>query len=421
MPTRPVACLILAGGQGTRLNVLSKRRAKPGVPFGGTYRIIDFVLSNCMHSGVDRVGILTQYRPGSLLEHIGSGASWDFVGRRRTLDVLPPYRGRKGSDWYRATADAVYQNLAWLKNADAELTLILSGDHIYSMDYRKMLEFHRSKKADVTLAVRRERREELSQFGVVLIHGDGQIFGFQEKPKEPRSDLVNLGIYVFTTDVLIDGLVRDRDVPGSEHDFGKNVIPSLVDRARVMAYPFDGYWKDVGTVAAFWEANMDLLRQLPELDLRRWQVATNWELEIGTRTPARIRTGAETLAVVVSPGAVIGGKVCRSVLSPGVLVEPGAVVEDSVLMHDTRVCHGATVRRAVIDKDVEIGVGATVGGNAADAPANRDYPTHLSNGITLVGKSAKIPAGCQVGQNCLIADGVQVQLQHVPSGRSVLE
>lgn len=421
MATRSVACLILAGGQGTRLNVLSKRRAKPGVPFGGTYRIIDFVLSNCMHSGVDRVGILTQYRPGSLLEHIGSGASWDFVGRQRQLDILPPYRGRKGSDWYRATADAVYQNIAWLRDAKAELTLVLSGDHIYSMDYRKLLDFHRTTKADVTLAVKRERPEELSQFGVVLIHGDGQIHGFQEKPKEPRSDLVNLGIYVFTTEVLIQALVADRNVAGSEHDFGKNVIPSLVGKDRVMAYPFDGYWKDVGTVGAFWEANMDLLRQLPELDLRRWQVATNWELEIGTRTPARILPGAETHSVMVSPGTVIAGKVHRSILSPGVIVEAGAIVEDSIVMHDSRVRSGAVVRRSVLDKDVEIGAGAIIGGDATDAPANRDYPTHLSQGITLIGKSAKIPPGAKIGQNCLIADGVEMRTQELASGQSIVE
>jgi glucose-1-phosphate adenylyltransferase len=421
MATRPVACLILAGGQGTRLNVLSKRRAKPGVPFGGTYRIIDFVLTNCMNSGIDRVGILTQYRPGSLLEHIGSGSWWDFVGRRRTLDVLPPYKGRKGSEWYRATADAVFQNITWLRNADAELTLILSGDHIYSMDYRKLLDFHRASKADVTLAVRHERREELSQFGVVLIHGDGQIHGFQEKPKEPRSDLVNLGIYVFTTEILIGALLNDRDVPGSEHDFGKNVIPSLVDDSRVMAYPFDGYWKDVGTVPAFWEANMDLLRQLPELDLRRWHVATNWELETGTRVPARIQHGAVTHSVVVSPGAVIAGTVTRSVLSPGVLVERGAIVEDSVIMHDTRVRAGAVVRRSVIDKDVEIGTGSSIGGLEQDLPANRDYPTHLSAGITLIGKAAIVPPGCRIGQNCLIADGVRVKAPEVPPGTSVLE
>jgi glucose-1-phosphate adenylyltransferase len=391
------------------------------VPFGGTYRIIDFVLSNCMHSGIDRVGVLTQYRPGSLLEHIGSGVSWDFGTRSRALDILPPYKGRAGSDWYRATADAVYQNLAWLRNADAELTLILSGDHIYSMDYRKMLEFHRQVKADATLAVKRERPEELSQFGIVLTHGDGQIYGFQEKPKEPRSDLVNLGIYVFTTEVLIDALVRDRSVPDSEHDFGKNVIPSLIGKSRVLAYPFDGYWRDVGTVHAFWEANMDLLRQLPEMDLNRWQVATNWEEEIGTRSPARVLSGGEAQRVLMAPGTVIAGRAARSVLSPGVLIESGAVVEDSVVMHDTRVRSGAVVRHCVIDKDVEIGPGAVVGSHEPGAPPNQDFPTHLYTGITLVGKAASIPAGCRIGQNCLVADGVRVKSAELSSGQSILQ
>ncbi len=420
MASRLTTALILAGGQGTRLNVLSKQRAKPGVPFGGTYRIIDFVLSNLMHSRIEQVGLLTQYRPGSLLEHVSGPEWWDFVGRSRVLDILPPHTGRVGSDWYRATADAVYQNIAWLRRTKAKDCLILSGDHIYSMDYRDLVGFHRSTKADVTLTVKRMPSSVLNQFGIVLTHGDGEVYGFEEKPQKPRSDLASLGIYVFQTEVLIEALLADVKRANSSHDFGKDVIPALIPSKRVMAYPFEGYWRDVGTIEAFWEANMDLCRGLPECDLTKWKIATNWHQQIGTRPPARALPGSVIKTSLLSAGSRVAGTVQRSILSPGVVVEEGAVVEDSILMQDIHVGAGTEIRFTIVDKNVKIGEGASIGGDKKSTPPNRDYPHHLYSGLTLIGKGAKIPSGCRIGQNCLVADGVDLKSDELPSGQSAL-
>jgi glucose-1-phosphate adenylyltransferase len=403
MAIRNVAAVILAGGQGERLSVLSAQRAKPAVPFAGKYRIIDFALSNCVNSGLYRVAVLTQYRPHSLNDHIGIGRPWDLDRMRGGVRMLQPYLGRKGSDWYRGTADAVYQNLAELADWRADTLLILSGDHVYKMDYNAMLAFHEDRKADCTVAVMQVPMDEAHRFGTLVTAPDGRVTAFEEKPPEPRSNLISMGIYVFDRDILVRRLEEDARTPGSKRDFGRDVVPRMVEIDRVYAYPFKGYWRDVGTIQSYWESNMGLLNEPPDFDLydTDWVIHTRSE----ERPPARITERGRIICSLVSHGSIINGTVERSVLSPGVFVAEGAVVRDSILFTDCIIGPGSIVDRGILDKHVVVGADVRLG-DGTDTRPNRTQPRNLQSGITVVGKGARIPTGLRVGRNCLIAADV---------------
>ncbi len=372
--------MLLAGGQGSRLCDLTRHTAKPAVSFGGKYRIIDFPLSNCINSGIDTVGVLTQYQPLELNEYIGDGAPWDLDRARGGLCVLPPYTGCESSEWYRGTANAIYQNLAFLRRYAPEYVLILSGDHIYKMDYSKMLTFHKAKGAVCTVATVRVPLEEASRFGICNTREDGRIVQFEEKPKKPKNDQASMGIYIFNTRTLVEYLEEDAADPTSKNDFGKNIIPRLASRGEaIYAYPFRGYWKDVGTVASLWEANMDLLGENSILrgsdrDFHVYSRRT-------TRTPQFVGRGAMIRNSVLSEGTEIRGTVTDSVLSEGVTVESGAEVSHSVIMSDVRIGRGARVYYAIVDSEAVIEDGAVVGNKAGD----RDH-------ITLVPAGARVTA-----------------------------
>jgi glucose-1-phosphate adenylyltransferase len=393
--------VILAGGEGERLSILSGVRAKPAVPFGGKYRIIDFTLSNCVNSDVDNVVVLTQYNPRSLNDHIGLGRPWDLDRNRGGVKMLQPYiaRGRV-AEWYRGTADAVLQNINVIEHDDSDTVLILAGDHIYKMDYQPFLAAHRRKRADVTIAVRHVPLADASRMGVLALDDSDRVIDWQEKPKQPKSDLASMGVYVFSKKALRRWLGEDRI------DFGRHVIPAMLEaNARVFGYRYEGYWQDVGTIQSFWEANLALLQDLPELDLydKGWVIHTRSE----ERAPAKIGPTAQVHRSLISHGCLIDGTVVNSVLSPGVRVDVGAVVRDSIVMFDCVIRSGAVVDRSILDKEVVVGQGAIVGdGPDFDTP-NRQEPGRLNTGITVVGKRAIIPRGARIGRNVKVAADVR--------------
>jgi glucose-1-phosphate adenylyltransferase len=413
-----VVVMILAGGQGERLSILSRHRAKPAVPFGGKYRIIDFSLSNCVNSELYTVGVLTQYRPHSLNDHIGIGRPWDLDRQNSGVRLLQPYLGRARSNWYRGTADAIYHNLFFIERRQFRDVLILSGDHIYAMDYRPMINFHRESGADVTVAVQPVPWEQAPRFGVLATAPDSRVVEFQEKPAEPRSNLASMGIYIFRKEALIRAL-RGDNVDGSMVDFGKDVLPYMIARGGVYAYAFDDYWQDVGTIQSYWDANMDLLLDPPPLNLDNpdWRIHTRSE----ERPPAKLLTGARVEGSLVSHGCRIQGTVEHSILSPGVIVHEGAIVRDSVIMTDSVIESGAIVDRCIVDKEVLIGAGARLGVGGVDVP-NLLEPERLNTGITLVGRSARVPAHVTIGRNVLIAPNVLERhflSRDIPSGDAV--
>ena len=402
MKTRAV---ILAGGEGSRLGTLTAKRTKPAVPFAGKYRIIDFTLSNCVNSGIFDVMILAQYRPHSLIEHIGAGGPWDlnrdFTGGVR---IYTPYKARGASDWYLGTADAVQQNFRFIKNSSPDLVLILSGDHIYEMNYDKMVDFHMAQNADLTMAVIAVPLAEASRFGVVGMDENQRVNAFVEKPAQPPSNLANMGVYLFKTEVLNRALLEDHQLPNSSHDFGKDILPRLVSEgARVFAYPYDGYWVDVGTVNSYWQAHMDQLEDKPPFDLnnRSWIIHTRTE----ERPPVWIARGAEVENSMICDGCEIapGARVVRSVLSPGVLVRPGAVVCESILLTETVVEAGAVVERAIVDKRTHIQENARVGGMVSG-------PEPV---ITMVGKNSEVPPGFTIEAGAVV--GTDVTADDYPS------
>ncbi|MGI9537082.1 MAG: glucose-1-phosphate adenylyltransferase family protein [Desulfocapsaceae bacterium] len=392
--------LLLAGGVGSRLNLLVEKRAKPAVTFGGIYRIIDFSLSNVMNSGLTRVGVLTQYKPLSLMSHIGMGEAWDFTGRTRGVKILPPRTGSKDSDWYQGTADAVRRNVDFIEVNDADEVVILSGDHIYHMDFDAMLEFHRAKKADVTVGMMVVPMEQIHQFGAGITNDDGRIVDWEEKPEVPKTNLASMGIYVFNRNYLLRSLARS----GNEIDFGMHILPWAIENDNVFAYPFYGYWRDVGTIQAYWEANMDLLKQDGSISPERWQIRTNFEAEDrqADRPAARYGVSARVNNSLISAGCVVNGTVLNSVLSPGVVVEEGAVVKDSILFRDCVVETGAEVDLVISDKVTRFGANSSVGLGDHHDIVNRLYPKHLYTGITLIGETARIPEKMKIGRNCII-------------------
>jgi len=395
--------LLLAGGVGSRLNVLVQSRAKPAVPFAGFYRIIDFSLSNVMNSGLSRVGVLTQYKPLSLMRHLGTGEAWDFTGRTRGVTILPPRTGSKDSDWYKGTADAVRQNIDFIRAHPSKETVILSGDHIYRMDLDEMLRFHRRKEAEVTIAMMVVPLSEIHQFGAGITNGEGRIVEWEEKPAVARTNLASMGIYVFDTEYLLRLLEENRE----EVDFGMHLIPRAIERDNVFAYPFHGYWRDVGTVQAYWEANMDLLKPEPEISPQVWGIRPNPYADSfqADRCPARFVEGCRVDASMISAGCVIEGTVVNSVLSPGVKVAKNAVVRDAIILHDCKIEEGAVVDLAILDKRVRVGRGALVGQGEDRSTPNRSFPKHLYTGITLIGKEAEVPPQAVIGRNCVVMPG----------------
>ncbi len=384
--------MLLAGGQGSRLYTLTEKTAKPAVPFGGKYRIIDFPLSNCVNSGIDTVGVLTQYQPLELNEYIGNGQAWDLDRTFGGVMVLPPYQGNKSADWYKGTANAIYQNLEFINRYDTEYVLILSGDHIYKMDYSKMLEYHKEKGADCTIAVIDVPIEEASRFGIMSTNEDGSIYKFTEKPKNPDSTNASMGIYIFTKDKLQKYLEEDEATEGSSNDFGKNIIPNMLAAGEKMfAYPFEGYWKDVGTISSLWEANMDLLGSNPVLDLgdRNFRIYSRNQ----SGGPQFVGENAKVVNCYISDGCEIHGTVKNSVLGAGVKIMPGAYVKDCVLMGDCTIASGATVNYSIVDTGVNIGAGATVG-------AARDK----AKGITVLGQGVEVPNGSTVADGDIISE-----------------
>ncbi|MBQ8309452.1 MAG: glucose-1-phosphate adenylyltransferase [Clostridia bacterium] len=384
--------MLLAGGQGSRLYALTQKTAKPSVSYGGKYRIIDFPLSNCINSGVDTVGVLTQYRPLLLNEYIGNGLPWDLDRTYGGVQILAPYQGQSGADWYKGTANAIWQNMEFINRYDAKYVLILSGDHIYKMDYAKMLDYHKQTEADCTIAVIDVPIEEASRFGIMSTNDDGSIYKFSEKPKNPDSTKASMGIYIFTKDKLQKYLEEDSLNPASSNDFGKNIIPNMLAAGeRMMAYSFEGYWKDVGTIQSLWEANMDLLGANPELSLSEesWRIYSRHTAQ----PPQYISGDAVVENASITAGCEIYGTVKNSVLGAGVYVGKGAVVEDSVLMNGVSIGDNATVKYAILDENVSIGKKATVGESRACA-----------DGIAVVGAGISISDGQKINAGAMISE-----------------
>ena len=398
-----IIAMILAGGASERLSILTAERAKPAVPFGGEYRIIDFTLSNCTNSGVHNVAVLTQFNPRSLARHIGIGRPWDLDRAAGGIVLLQPFLSRSSRDWYKGTADAIYQNLYYLEDQRVDDVLILSGDHVYTMRYDHMIATHRSRQADVTVAVTEVNPSETSKFGIVTLDHNERVVGFEEKPKAARSKFASMGVYVFNKNVLVQCLEEDAQKRGG-HDFGHDVLPDIIGKHRVYGYRFRGYWRDVGTIESYWQANMDLMVDLPELNL--------YDPETGIRTiyqnlpPVKLGPKAEIARGLVSNGAIINGRVENSVISPRVFVEESATVKDSIIFEDATVGKGAIVEHSIIDKQVWISPGCHIG-YGDDFTANKEETEYLNSGITVIGKGAKIPSDVKVGRNCKIGCWVE--------------
>jgi len=414
--------MILAGGQGSRLSILSDHRAKPAVPFGGIYRIIDFTMSNVMHAKIPVVGILTQYKPYSLMDHISTGEAWGFTGRKHHAKILPPYVGEEDSDWYGGTADAVYQNLGFIDRFDPDYVFVLSGDHIYKMDYNELLEFHVSKNADLTIATQEVPWEDVHRFGIAVTDGEQRIIDFIEKSKTAPSNLASLGIYLFNRSFLEHVLNEDAADKNSGHDFGKNVIPDNIKKARLYAYTFKGYWQDVGAIDAYWTAHQEALDSAASgLDLERWNVRTNIILEkLVNLQPLRVATNARVRHSIISPGCVIEGEVYDSVLSPGVHVKSGAKVEKSIIMNESIIGEDSRVIYSILDKHTAIGKNCKIG--IGESVSNKESPHILSCGISVFGKNASLPDGFVVGKNCLVypvVEGSDYPGEVISSGETI--
>lgn len=398
MIRKEMIAMLLAGGQGSRLGVLTQKVAKPAVSFGGKYRIIDFPLSNCINSGVDTVGVLTQYQPLRLNAHIGIGIPWDLDRNVGGVTVLPPYEKSKGSDWYTGTANAIYQNLEYMESYNPEYVLILSGDHIYKMDYEVMLEYHKANNADVTIAAMPVPMEEASRFGILITDEANKITEFEEKPAHPRSNLASMGIYIFSWKALKESLLKLSDEPGC--DFGKHIIPYCHSEGkRIFAYEYNGYWKDVGTLGSYWEANMELIDIIPEFNLYEeyWKIYTKSD----RIPPQYISPEAQVGRCIIGEGAEISGQVINSVVGPGVIIEKDAVVKDSIIMRDTVIGAGVYMEKAVVAEDVVIGAGAKLGVGEF-APSKYDPKVYQFDLVT-IGEHSVIPEGVEIGKNTAIS------------------
>lgn len=411
--------MLLAGGQGSRLGVLTSKMAKPAVAFGGKYRIIDFPLSNCINSGVDTVGVLTQYQPLRLNSHIGIGIPWDLDRNVGGVTVLPPYEKSGNSEWYTGTANAIYQNIEYMQQYNPEYVLILSGDHIYKMDYELMLNYHKEHDADITIACMPVPIEEASRFGVVLTDDDNRITEFEEKPEHPRSNLASMGIYIFKWSVLKDALIKLKDQ--QQCDFGKHVIPYCHEKQdRIFAFEYNGYWKDVGTLGSYWEANMELIDLIPVFNLYEefWKIYTNST----TLPPQYISSDSVIERSIISEGCDIAGEVYNSVIGANITIKKGAVIRDSIVMQNTTIEAGAYLEKAIVAENVVIGAGSRVG-VGAEAESRLDKKIY-SFGIATIGENSVIPKNVTIGKNTAIS-GVTDESDYtngeLPSGDYIIK
>lgn len=404
MKSTKCVAMILAGGQGSRLGILTSKVAKPAVTFGGKYRIIDFALSNCVHSGIDTIGVLTQYKPLELNTYIGNGSTWDLDRNHGGVFVLPPYQKEETGEWYKGTANAIYQNIEFVDQYNPEHIVILSGDHIYKMDYNKMMQYHEEKGAAATIAVIPVPWEEASRFGIMETDNEGTITRFAEKPKEPKSNLASMGVYVFRWSALKEYLIRDEKTPGSENDFGKNIIPAMLeDGQKLCAYGFEGYWKDVGTVQSLWEANMDLLSDPPVLDM----YDADWK--IFSRNPVKpphyVTDGASITNTCITEGCNIYGDVKNSILSESVTVGKGSVVEDSILFPGVTIGENTVLKKVIIGSDTVVGDNVVIGDKNIDSS---EYESkYCSADITLVGGNLKLCDNTKIGVNAMITKSIE--------------
>jgi len=396
---KEMMAMLLAGGQGSRLGILTSHKAKPAVPFGGKYRIIDFPMSNCINSGVDTVGVLTQYMPLQLNQHIGIGTPWDLDRRTGGVTVLAPYMKESAQgEWYAGTADAIYQNIDFIEQHNPDYVLILSGDHIYKMDYSQMLAFHKDNYCDVSIAALKVPLEEASRFGLMNIHDDNRIYEFEEKPQYPKSDLANMGIYIFSWPVLRTALERASKIH-ENLDFGMHVLPMLLDEGkRMYAYAFDEYWKDVGTIGSYWAANMDLIQTLPEFNL--YDDFLKIYTDSDHQPPLFTGEFAEVKSSLISEGCEILGKVYNSVIGPGVTIDEGAVIQGSIIMENCHIGKGAYINHCIMDAACTIGEGVSIG-KGEDIP-NEDKPKIYDAGITVLGEGTSIPDNVNIGKNCVV-------------------
>ncbi|WP_027339875.1 glucose-1-phosphate adenylyltransferase [Halonatronum saccharophilum] len=393
--------VILAGGRGTRLDLLSEHRAKPSVPFGGKYRIIDFTLSNCINSSIYNVAILTQYLPMSLNSHIGIGKPWDLDRRLGGVTVLQPYTGREGG-WYEGTAHAVYRNINFIKSQNPKYVIILSGDHIYKMNYDEMISYHKEKGADLTIAAQQVPIEEAHRFGILNPDEDMKIEDFVEKPEDPSSNLASMGVYVFSTDVLVDCLERICD--SDKHDFGHDIVPDIIEQNNAYVYEYGGYWRDVGTLESYWRTNLELTNIVPKMNLydKNWKIHTRSE----EQPPAKFGYNGIAIKSLVSNGSIINGRVENSIISPGVVIEEGVLIKDSIIFNDTIIEKNSIIEKSIIDKRVEIGNHCHIG-YGDDFTNNFERPNILQNGLNIISKGANIPSHTIIGRNCRIASYVK--------------
>lgn len=412
MIKKEMIAMLLAGGQGSRLGVLTEKVAKPAVAFGGKYRIIDFPLSNCINSGIDTVGVLTQYQPLRLNTHIGIGIPWDLDRNVGGVTVLPPYEKNGNSDWYTGTANAIFQNMAYMETYNPDYVLILSGDHIYKMDYEVMLDYHKANKADVTIACMPVPIEEASRFGVMITDGGGRITEFEEKPEHPRSNLASMGIYIFSWKTLKESLMALKDQPNC--DFGKHILPYCRDNGkRLFAYEFNGYWKDVGTLGSYWEANMELIDIIPEFNLYEefWKIYTKGDII----RPQYISGESVVERSIIGEGAEIYGEVHNCVIGADVTIEKGAAVRDSIIMKHTRIGAGSQIDKSIIAESVDIGENV-VTGVGEEAP-NVLKPAVYGFGLVTIAENSVIPSGVKIGKNTAISG--ETTVEDYPDGELV--
>ena len=412
MIKKEMIAMLLAGGQGSRLGVLTSKMAKPAVAFGGKYRIIDFSLSNCINSGIDTVGVLTQYQPLRLNTHIGIGIPWDLDRNVGGVTVLPPYEKSTNSEWYTGTANAIYQNLEYMEQYNPDYVLILSGDHIYKMDYKIMLDYHKANNADITIAAMPVPIEEAKRFGIVVTDDDNRITEFEEKPENPKSNLASMGIYIFSWKVLKNALIALKDQ--NECDFGKHVIPYCFENnKRLFAYEYNGYWKDVGTLNSYWEANMELIDIIPVFNLYEefWKIYTRTD----AIPPQYISSDAFIEKSIIGDGSEIYGKVYNSVIGSGVVIEEGAVVRDSIIMQDTVIGKNTSVEKAIIAEEVVIGDNVEIG--VGEEAENVLKPKIYNSGLVTIGECTVIPDGVKIGKNTAVSG--ETKPEDYPNGELV--